>query len=209
MKTSKEKIILESLRLFSESGFDAVSTSMIAEKLGITKGALYRHFESKQAILDAIIDKMFALDEEQANANHVPAKEIAADKAAYENTAFCGLCAFVNEQYEFWTENEFACLFRRMITVEQYKNERMRKLYQDAIALGPVKYTEDLCKAMLKNGQLRKLTAEIDPFSLAMELFAPLKLSIALFDGGADSNEIKKSLKSITKDFEDRWIREA
>lgn len=47
MKTTKETIIKVSLQLFAERGFDAVSTSMIANQLGITKGALYRHFESK------------------------------------------------------------------------------------------------------------------------------------------------------------------
>ena len=41
MKTTKEDILLTSLKLFAESGFDAVSTGMIAEKLDITKGALY------------------------------------------------------------------------------------------------------------------------------------------------------------------------
>ena len=40
MKTTKETIIKVSLQLFAERGFDAVSTSMIANQLGITKGAL-------------------------------------------------------------------------------------------------------------------------------------------------------------------------
>ena len=50
MKTTKEDILLTSLHLFAESGFDAVSTGMIAEQLGITKGALYRHYKNKQEI---------------------------------------------------------------------------------------------------------------------------------------------------------------
>lgn len=36
MKTTKEDILLASLKLFAERGFEAVSTSMIASEIGIT-----------------------------------------------------------------------------------------------------------------------------------------------------------------------------
>lgn len=205
MKTSKEDILLTSLRLFAERGFEAVSTSMIAAELGITKGALYRHYESKQAIFDRIIEKMFELDEQQANDNNVPAGEYQDDKESYKNTAFKDLCEFVNEQFTFWTGNEFACLFRRMITIEQFKDEKMNKLYQDVITLGPVKYTEDLFKEMIDNDQLNSEAKEIGARNMAIQLFAPLKLSIELFDGGSDSEEIKENLRSITEDFEKKY----
>ena len=58
MKTTKEDILFSSLKLFAERGFEAVSTSMIASEIGITKGALYRHFENKQTIFDEIIQRI-------------------------------------------------------------------------------------------------------------------------------------------------------
>ena len=54
----KEKILNTALELFSKNGFDAVSVSMISDELGISKGALYKHFESKRAIFDTIIHRM-------------------------------------------------------------------------------------------------------------------------------------------------------
>ena len=45
---TKEKILLASLELFSKDGYEAVSVSMIADALGITKGALYKHYTGKQ-----------------------------------------------------------------------------------------------------------------------------------------------------------------
>ena len=108
MKTTKEDILFSSLKLFAERGFEAVSTSMIASEIGITKGALYRHFENKQTIFDEIIQRMFELDEKQANENHVPAKKYEDDKESYQNTVLKDLCAFQFEQFIFWTENEFA-----------------------------------------------------------------------------------------------------
>lgn len=201
MKTTKEDILFSSLKLFAERGFEAVSTSMIASEIGITKGALYRHFENKQAIFDEIIQRMFELDEKQANENHVPAKKYEDDKEAYQNTVLKDLCAFQIEQFIFWTENEFARLFRRMITIEQYRSKEMRKLYQDVICLGPVRYIEDLFKEMIKNRQLNEDADSIGPFNLAILFFAPLQLSVQLYDGGADSRELKENLRIITKDF--------
>lgn len=46
-KTTKEDILIVALHLFARDGYEAVSVSQIAGELGMTKGALYRHFESK------------------------------------------------------------------------------------------------------------------------------------------------------------------
>ena len=58
MKDTKERILLASLELFAQYGYDAASVSRIAEAVGLTKGALYRHFEDKAAILRAILARM-------------------------------------------------------------------------------------------------------------------------------------------------------
>ena len=62
MKDTKERILLASLELFAQYGYDATSVSRIAEAVGLTKGALYRHFEDKAAILRAILARMEADD---------------------------------------------------------------------------------------------------------------------------------------------------
>ena len=76
MTSTKDKILKASLHLFAKSGFDAVSTSQIADSLSITKGALYRHFESKQAIFDAILIKREQNDKDKADKNKVPANSV-------------------------------------------------------------------------------------------------------------------------------------
>ena len=62
MKDTKERILLASLELFARYGYDPASVSRIAEAVGLTKGALYRHFEDKAAILRAILARMEADD---------------------------------------------------------------------------------------------------------------------------------------------------
>ena len=48
---TKEQIMEAALELFSQIGFLGTSMSDIASQLKITKGALYKHYESKQQIL--------------------------------------------------------------------------------------------------------------------------------------------------------------
>lgn len=205
MKTNKDEIVMTSLKLFAERGFDAVSTSMIAGELGITKGALYRHFTSKQEIFDCILQKMFELDEQRAQEDNVPAKEYSEDADSYKGTELDNFAEFVNNQFLFWTEDEFASCFRKMITLEQFRNDEMTKLYQDVIAIGPVRYTADIFSEMIKAGKLNNDAKSYGAWNLAVSFYAPLQLMIQLSDGGADKEELQNSLKAITDEFERRW----
>ena len=54
---TKEKIIYESLNLFSTKGFDAISVRDIANAVGIKASSLYNHFKSKHDIFDTIIGR--------------------------------------------------------------------------------------------------------------------------------------------------------
>ncbi len=52
--STRERILDEALDLFIEKGFDRTSLREIAERLGVTKAALYYHFASKDDILMAL-----------------------------------------------------------------------------------------------------------------------------------------------------------
>jgi AcrR family transcriptional regulator len=52
---TKDLIVLESTVLFAKKGFDAVSIRDIAAVIGIKPSSLYNHFESKEALFDAVI----------------------------------------------------------------------------------------------------------------------------------------------------------
>ena len=115
------------------------------------------------------------------------------------------MCEFVNAQYVYWTENEFALYFRRMITLEQYRNEEMNRLYRDMLSSGPVKYSEDLFREMIKNGQLNSDAKTVGARSLATLLYAPLLLSIQMSDAKGADKTIEENLRTITEEFRRRW----
>lgn len=55
MSSKKEKILAVALELFANEGYSATSTSKIAKEAGVSEGLIFRHFESKKGLLEAIM----------------------------------------------------------------------------------------------------------------------------------------------------------
>ena len=55
---TKERILRTALELFAQNGYLGTSMNDIAGQLGFTKAALYKHYVSKQEILDKIVERM-------------------------------------------------------------------------------------------------------------------------------------------------------
>jgi AcrR family transcriptional regulator len=55
MTDKKEKILQAALVLFAEDGFKPTSTSKVAKKAGVSEGLIFRHFENKDGLLEAIL----------------------------------------------------------------------------------------------------------------------------------------------------------
>ena len=70
----KAEITETALELFAEQGYHNTSISKIAKAAGISKGLMYNYFESKEALLDAIL--FGAMDDKQAAAQGVSMSEI-------------------------------------------------------------------------------------------------------------------------------------
>ena len=59
--STKEKIIQTTFSLLKDEVFNRLSLSRIAKEVGISKTAIYRHFESKDALDAAIRDRVFLI----------------------------------------------------------------------------------------------------------------------------------------------------
>ena len=57
---TRTRILASALSLFAKKGYVHTTFTDIAERLKMTKGAVYWHFESKQALLMALLDEMLA-----------------------------------------------------------------------------------------------------------------------------------------------------
>jgi AcrR family transcriptional regulator len=52
---SRQRVLDAALDLFGEKGYDAATMQEIAERVGVTKAAIYYYFPTKSALLDAIL----------------------------------------------------------------------------------------------------------------------------------------------------------
>ncbi len=173
MSETKERILRTALELFARDGYEAVSVSDIAGALGMTKGALYRHYRSKRDIFERILERMEMRDAEGAQNHALPAGTSGEMPEAYAAASLESLLDYAAAQFLYWTEDEFAAAFRRLLTLEQYRGGEMQQLYQQYLASGPLHYTEDLLAAM----------GFSQPAELAAEICAPMHLLYSVYDG--------------------------
>lgn len=198
MAETKENILHTALRLFAREGYEAASVSDIAGELGITKGALYKHYKNKRDIFDSIVERMYKIDAERAKEFEVPEETFDISPAAYRNTDMDKVRAFIESQFRFLTEDEFACNFRKMLTLEQYRNPEIAELYQKCFVSGPVSYMEDLFREMME----RDIWDKSDPKLLALEFYAPFYLLLSISDTARD----KKGAGKLLNGHIDRFI---
>ena len=185
---TKERILLSALRLFARDGHEAVSVSSIAAELSITKGALYRHYQNKRDIFDHILSRMEDMDLQQAKKFDLPEKAPEEDSSAYARASVQRLAEFSKAQFRYWTENEFASLFRRMLTLEQFRSREMQALYQNYLVSGPVRYVEEILRC---NG----FSA---PGERAAAFFGTMFLCFSLYDSAEDKQLVtEKTMKTL------------
>ena len=72
---TRERILETALELFAQNGYLGTSMNDIAGRLGFTKAALYKHYTSKQEILDRIVERMNEMDYERAESYEMPETE--------------------------------------------------------------------------------------------------------------------------------------
>ena len=181
MTNRKEEILIVALHLFARDGYEAVSVSQIAGELDMTKGALYRHYKSKRDIFDSIVKRMEQQDSEQARENEVPEESIEKTPEEYQNVSFDDSVEYSKSMFEYWTEDDFASSFRKMLTIEQFRSEEMQKLYQQYLVSGPAGYVKDL----FKNMKIK------DPEENAVKFYANMFFYYNVYDGAADKAKAK------------------
>ena len=181
MGNRKEEILIVALHLFARDGYEAVSVSQIAGELDMTKGALYRHYKSKRDIFDCIVQRMEQQDGEQARRNEVPEESIEKVPEEYQNVSVEDFVGYSKSMFEYWTEDDFASSFRKMLTLEQFRNEEMQNLYQQYLVSGPAEYVKDLFKNMeIKN-----------PEEKAVKFYANMFFYYSVYDGATDKTKAK------------------
>ena len=175
---TKQEILEASLELFSVQGFEATSISQIAGAVGIRKASLYSHFESKQAILDALVEEVleqygkhsiFARKDWEKNADSLPRTS---DEAAQ----------MILGQIRYILHDPTISRARKMLVIEQFQNRSLAELQTKQNYSDVLRYFSGLVKQLIRQGVL----AEEDPEIMAAQFCLPISVWINLCDREPD-----------------------
>ncbi len=185
-ETTKQKILTQALKLFSRYGYDAVSVEQIASAVGIKAPSLYKHYKSKRDIFNSILNRMDEMNSERSKEYQMPEGELDQVIDAYQDTPPEKIKAYSEALFLHWTE-EFSSRFRKMLTLEQYRDPEISQLYQKYLSTGPVEYMKEVFGPMAFK--------DTDPFGLALEFYGPIYLLYSIYDGNGDKEELVKVLR--------------
>ena len=190
-KTTREDILIAALHLFAKDGYEAVSVSQIAGELDMTKGALSRHYKSKRDIFDHIVNRMESGDSERAGEYDMPADEKDSMTEQYEEVSLDNFLEYSKSMFAYWTEDDFASSFRKMLTLEQFRNEEMQMLYQQYLVAGPVGYVKDLFESM----------GIEEPDKKAEMFYSVMFFYYSMYDGAGEKKLIKERFEKVISDI--------
>lgn len=175
-KDTKERILAAALELFSERGFAGTNIRELSASLGMGKSSLYRHFESKEAIWNALLDEMIAYyDARFGSSEHLP--------PVPESTE--GLVQMTMQMANLTIRDEKIVKTRKLLSIEQYRDERARDLATKHFLTGLTDMFTQLFSAMMERGLLRRNDARM----LAFAYTAPISALIHLCDREPEKTE--------------------
>ena len=165
---TKKEILLAALDLFSYQGYEATSISQIASAVGIKKASLYSHYESKKAILDALVKEVL----EQYEKHSMFSKE---DSFPAD---IDGVIEMIKAQLTFIIHDPFVSKARKLLVIEQFKNEELAKLQTKQNYTDIVPFFVRLLEQLKNEGVIQG----DDIRMMAMQLAFPINVWINLCD---------------------------
>lgn len=192
MKNTKQEILNVSLDLFSIYGFEATSMSKIANTVGIRKASLYSHFESKQAILNEIIDEILEYYDKKSifvntdwNTEDIPES---VDEIVKK----------IQEQIQFILHDPYISKARKMLVIEQFNNPILSKLQTKQNYIDVLNYFTEFIQLLIQKDILIKEDATI----MASQFCLPITVWINLCDREPErENEIMELICKHIEQF--------
>lgn len=179
---TKERILDEALTLFSEKGYANVFVGDIAERVGIKAPSLYKHYKNKRAIFDAIIDEMNRRFEEQAKSLQITGTDASADADVYKDISEDRLLKTGRDLFLYFLHDDYTRKFRKMLTLEQFHDAELAKIYSKLYVDDPLSYQGMLFGFMVTSGVLKTDNVQI----MTLHFYAPIYYLLTICDREPD-----------------------
>jgi AcrR family transcriptional regulator len=196
-KSTKEKIFDAAVDLFAEKGYDGVSIRDIAKAVGIKESSVYKHYRSKDEILDTIFEYMKArLYPSQTSGSSMVTM---LDALTFEQVLESGYASLGRMMAD-----PLMLKITRIITIELYRNEKIREFFYSQMFERPVDDLELLFRRLMDKKKIKAY----DPRALATTYFAfsvymHMETFLLRYEQGLDAKLIENKSRAHMKLFVD------
>ena len=186
---TKERILEAALEMFSQNGYAGTNIRELSASLGLVKSGIYKHYESKEAIWNALLDEMISYYGERfGSPEHLPPVPDSLE----------GLTAMTMQMVDFTIHDESVIKTRKLLTIEQFRDERARDLATKHFLTGLQDMFTPIFAGMINKGLIRK----DDPSMLAFAYTAPISALIHLCDREPDKvDEVLAKVEAFSRHF--------
>ena len=188
-KDTKERILAAALDMFSQNGYAGTNIRELSASLGLVKSGVYKHYESKEAIWNSLLDEMIAYyDDRFGSQEHLPPVPDSLE----------GLVAMTMKMVDFTVHDEKVIKTRKLLTIEQFRDERARDLATKHFLTGLKDMFTPIFAGMMNKGLIHR----DDPAMLAFAYTAPISALIHLCDREPEkASETIRQVEAFSRHF--------
>ena len=188
-KDTKERILDAALEMFSRNGCAGTNIRELSASLGLVKSGIYKHYESKEAIWNALLDRMIAYYAERfGSTERLPPAPDSLEE----------LIRLTMEMVNFTVHDEKIVMTRKVLTLEQFRDPRARELATKHFLTGLTEMFTQIFAGMMEKGLLR----QDNPGMLAFAYTAPISALIRLCDREPEqTEEAVRQIEAFSRHF--------
>ena len=188
-KDTKERILMAALEMFSQNGYAGTNIRELSASLGLVKSGVYKHYESKEAIWNALLDQMIAYYADHfGSADHLPTVPDSLE----------ALIGLTMRMVNVTVHDEKIAMTRKVLTLEQFRDPRARELATKHFLTGLTDMFTRIFTGMTEKGLLKK----DDPAMLAFAYTAPISALIHLCDREPEkTDEAMAQIEAFSRHF--------
>ena len=165
MISTKEKILEISLDMFSKQGYTAVSIRDICKQVGIRESSVYYHFKNKQSISDELLNRFAEIANQMMS-------QLENGLTSGQDSFSDGFNNVANCFFEQYLMDDFCNKVMRIMLIEQFNNDDVRKLYQEWLLDKPLNFQSKIFSALMNFG----IVPNGDSGYLSVKYYAPIYL---------------------------------
>ncbi len=167
--STRDRILEGAFAMFSENGYKGTNLRDLAAGLGLSKSALYKHFDSKEAIWNELVDNLERYYEERfGSVTAPPVIPESCEKLLGMTLGMVGVTI----------RDPKIIRTRKLLAAEQYRDERTARLATGHFLTG----LEDMFTAVFAGMMEKGLLKKTDPAMLAFGYTTPISALIHLSD---------------------------